>query len=197
MNLAVFDFDGTLTNRDTLFEFLKFYQGPFGYYFRLFILVPVFALYALKIIPNWKAKQMVLILFFKGAPLGEFQNKCNEFADKVIPGLIRSDARSKLSEHLNKNHRVVVISASPENWIKPWCDKMGIEYIATKLNTFEGALTGRISGRNCYGPEKVNRLKDYLNPGDFEMIYAYGDSKGDRELLALADKGYYKLFVGN
>ena len=194
MNLAIFDFDGTLTRKDSLWEFLRFYSGYPKYILKLLVLLPVLIGYAMGIIPNWRAKQKVLMSFFSGVNKIAFQERCDAFAKEVLPKLIRPAASNRIMDHRKQGDRVVIISASPENWIRPWADHHGFEVIATRLESVEEKLTGRFQGRNCYGPEKVTRLKQYLNLEDYTTIYAYGDSKGDFELLSISDVPNYKPF---
>jgi len=80
------------------------------------------------------------------------------------------------------------VSASMQSWIQPWCDKNNIELLSTQLEFKDGKVTGRFLTKNCHGKEKENRIKELLHVEDYETIYAYGDSSGDTEMLALADK---------
>jgi HAD superfamily hydrolase (TIGR01490 family) len=191
--LVLFDFDGTVTTRDTLLEFIRFYRGDVKFVIGFGIAAPIIVLSKLKIVPNWKAKEFVLTWFFKGTTLEEFNRKGQEFASQVTPTLLRPKGLAQLKEYL-QDSRVIFVSASAENWVKPWCDSVGVECLATKLEVVNGKLTGKIAGKNCYGPEKVNRLLAHINPKEYEEIIVYGDSSGDRELLTLGHHQYYKPF---
>jgi phosphoserine phosphatase len=58
----------------------------------------------------------------------------------------------------------------------------------------QGCVTGKLLGSNCWGIEKVARLQDWLQrPRNTYTLYAYGDSRGDLELLAAADHPYYRI----
>ena len=194
MNLAIFDFDGTLTKTDTLFNFLRFHSGTPKYLFYLCLLLPVFAAYGIGLLPNWMAKEFLMRFFIRGTPVDEFNASCQQFGTQVVPELVRPAALQKLMDHQNNQDRVVVISASAENWIIPWARLHGVEVIATRMQIVNGKITGKIEGKNCYGPEKVIRLKEVLKLEDYDIIYAYGDSKGDRELLSVSDVPNYKTF---
>ena len=92
--------------------------------------------------------------------------------------------------------RVVILSASIENWIRYWAEEVGADMVlATKIETNKnGLLTGKFLSKNCYGQEKVNRLLEmFPNRNDYKII-AYGDSRGDKELIEISDKGYYNKF---
>ena len=102
----------------------------------------------------------------------------------------KKDALDKITWHQRQGHKIVVVSASMECWLQKWCTVNKVELIATRLEIKENKLTGRFATKNCYGPEKVQRIKAYLNLDDFNFIYAYGDSRGDKEMLELADNAY-------
>ncbi len=192
--LALFDFDGTLTTSDTLMVFLKYHAGPVRFYMGMTLLLPVLIAYKLKIIPNWRAKEIVLAYFLGGMSCGDFEESGNRFARNVLPGLLRSEATARLDWHLANNDDVVVVSASASGWIKPWTDAMGLKLLSTELVCENGQITGKIKGKNCFGPEKVTRIRDYLDLADYAKVYAYGDSRGDREMLAMATDPFYRKF---
>ncbi|HEY0274315.1 MAG TPA: HAD-IB family phosphatase, partial [Chitinophaga sp.] len=92
-----------------------------------------------------------------------------------------------IQEHLAAGHRVIVVTASAEEWVRPFCQGMGIEVIGSRMETdAEGRLTGKLLGLNCNGEEKVCRIKAQVDLSAYTSIYAYGDSSGDRPMLALA-----------
>lgn len=192
--LALFDFDGTLTSNDTLIEFLKFYVGDSRFYFGMTLLSPFLMAYKLKVMKNWVAKEKVLTYFLKGEPIGTFLSRGKEFALTKVPDMIKQEAQERLDWHKAQDHRVIVVSASAAGWIEAWTEKEGIELISTILELKEGNLTGKIKGKNCYGPEKEKRIREILNPSDYSQIYAYGDSRGDREMLALASDPFFRKY---
>src|SRR5690606_29767554 len=143
---------------------------------------------------NWKAKQAALKLFFGGEDIEFFNRKCNLFAEHIIPTLLRPTAIKAIEQHKAQGDRIVVISASAENWLKLWCEKYNLELLATKLVVEQNKITGDISGFNCYGEEKSCRLNDYLDLKEYKEIHVYGDSAGDKAILALATHPYYRHF---
>lgn len=191
--IAFFDFDGTITNKDSLFEFIRFAVGDKKFIFGLIVLSPILVLYKLKFIENYKAKQKMLSWFFKDMKTDIFLSISKEFSLNQIDKIVKKEAINKLYWHKKQKHKIVIVSASLESWLEPWCTKNGFELIATKLE-FNLYVTGNLLSKNCYGIEKVNRIKEKFNLLDYDFIYAYGDSKGDKEMLELADKKYYKIF---
>ena len=194
--LAIFDFDGTITVHDTLLEFIRFYSGTFKFFIGFMLATPVIVLSKLKVVPNWRAKETVLTWFFKNESVDAFNTKGKYFWTTKTPPVIRPKALQEINQYLQSGARVIVVSASAENWVKPWCDAVGVECIATRLETVSGTLTGKIAGKNCYGPEKVQRIKETLDLREYQHIVVYGDSAGDREMLALGNEKYYKPFRG-
>ena len=90
--IAFFDFDGTITKKDTLLEFIKFTKGSFGFYLGFLLNLPYLFAYKLKIISNQSAKEKVLRFFFHGIAIEEFNRRCQEFAEQVVPKLVRTKA---------------------------------------------------------------------------------------------------------
>ena len=194
MTLAVFDFDGTLTVKDSLFDFLLFHAGKFKFLLGLVLFTPVFVLYIFRIIPNWRAKEILLTIFLRGENIHHFQSCCDTYSLNNIPSITRKEAIEKLEFHKRNGHEVVVVSASPENWLKEWCLANGLALIATRLDFKGEALTGKFNGNNCFGPEKLRRLKSDFNLDSYKEIFVYGDSKGDSEILAIATHPFFRKF---
>ncbi|MBX2966258.1 MAG: HAD-IB family hydrolase [Cyclobacteriaceae bacterium] len=195
--LALFDFDGTITTQDSLKKFLLYYHSLPKVIIGLIILSPALISYLLKIISNNTAKQILLQWFFKSESLHTFNTKCNQFAQNEIPKILRKEAIDCINFHIANGDTVVVVTASPENWVAPWCDQLNISCIGTRLNVHNNSLTGKFEGENCYGPEKARRIKALFNLKEFSEIIAYGDSRGDKEIFGLSTKHYYRYFPAN
>lgn len=200
--IAFFDFDGTVTNKDTLLEFIRFSKGTLPFYLGFALNSPWLVAYRLKLISNQTAKERILAWFFRNTPLSEFQETCDRFAAQVIPGLIRPKALHEIGELKEKGFSIVIVSASPENWLRRWTETIQADLIATRLETQptketqdkEARLTGKINGHNCHGNEKVRRIGETYDLGSYNEIYAYGDSPGDKPMLALAHHPFYRPF---
>jgi len=194
MRLALFDFDGTITTKDTLIEFIKYAKGLPSYYIGMVILSPILLRYSLDILPNHIAKERMIAYFFRGYSESDFKDIATKYAKTQIDKIIRPQATEKIKWHQDRGDRVVIVSASIKCWIKDWSDRYGIELLSTQLKFVDGKFVGKFETKNCYGIEKVNRVRDRYNLEKFDYIYAYGDSSGDNEMLSLADEGYYKPF---
>lgn len=194
-HLALFDFDGTITKKDSLVDFIKYASGDFNYYKGLLMLSPMLAAYKLKFISNHSAKEKLIAHFFSGWDIKRFQLIANKYSKEQIDKIIRPKALERIKWHQANGHKIVVVSASIENWLKGWCEKNSLALLGTTLEVENAKLTGKFSSKNCFGIEKVNRIREQYNLDEYTTIYAYGDSKGDTEMLAIANKKHYKPFV--
>ena len=246
MHLVLFDFDGTLTTRDTLIAFIRYVHGTRRTLTGFLRYLPQLVLMKLHLYPNWKAKQKVFAHFFAGMPLATFNTWCQRFAADN-QGLLRPKGIATLHQALADGAQVMVVSASIDNWVAPFFTSLSTSPTASfhpsqsdgnsqlspfnsQLSTFNSQLSpltshlspfnsqlstfnsqllvvgtrievsgGKITGRfltpNCYGPEKVQRVQALLTePRGHYHITAYGDSRGDKEMLQYADEGYYRPF---
>ncbi|MGP1491805.1 MAG: HAD family hydrolase [Prevotella fusca] len=194
--IYAFDFDGTLTTKDTLLEFIRFAKGSGLMYAGFLLFSPLLILMKLHLYPNWKAKQKIFSWFFKGMKINEFDYLCRTFAQQN-QHLLRPEGKEKIRKILEEDDiTVLVISASIDNWVRPFFDEFGenIRVIGTQIEIKTDRVTGRFTTKNCYGQEKVNRLKALYPQRETYELIAFGDSRGDKKLLAYADKGFYKPF---
>ena len=192
--IAFFDFDGTITTDDSLIKFIRYVVGDAKFIGGMTFLFPMLTAYKLKLITNHKAKQYILSYFFKGMSEKKFIKVANEYSLKHIKTILRPKAMKKIAWHKEQGHKVVVVSASIESWVKPWCDENDLDTIATKIEIKDSIITGKFLTNNCYGMEKANRVKEAYTLSDYGYIYAYGDTRGDKELLELSDESFYKPF---
>ena len=192
--IAFFDFDGTITKKDSLLEFIRYVKGDAAFYFGFLLHSPILVLYKLQIVSNQFAKEMMLRYFFGKMDADVFKKHCDSFIREKLPSLIRPKALHEIKKLQDGGASVVVVSASPENWLKEWCITTGAECIATRLVIVNNKITGKIDGRNCHGEEKVNRIRAEYNLNDYSSVYAYGDTPGDRHMLSLATIKFYKPF---
>jgi len=187
--IAVFDFDGTITTKDTLIDFTiyslgrrKFIQG----FFRLF---PVLFSYRIGLFSGGFVKEKFLSYFFEGLEERQFNDFCNDYVLKRINEITKKEVLEKAKWHKQQGHKLIIISASIENWIKPWAQNNSFdEVIATKIEAKNGRLTGKLATNNCQGQEKVRRFLEKHPDREKYFLYVYSDSKTDKPLLSLADK---------
>lgn len=188
--VVAFDFDGTLTTNDTLIAFIRFTHGLPRLLVGLLCHLHLLLLLRMGLYPNGKAKEKIFSHFYKGMAHGQFTQLGRDFAD-VAETMLNHRTVSVLRRHLAAGHTVCVVTASIGEWVRPVCERLGVStVIATRVDvSAEGILTGRFHSPNCYGPEKVVRLLEAFPQRQNYKLYVYGDSRGDDELLALADEG--------
>lgn len=188
--VAAFDFDGTLTRRDTLLPFLVQLCGPSRVAWALAREAPVLASVALGRGDRDAGKARLLARVLAGRPLVAVQAVVDSYAADVTARRLRPDTVTRLRWHVRNGHDVVVVSASPELYVAPIVRRLGVTTVLATGLEVDAAdrLTGRLLGANVRGPEKERRLREHLG-SEPVTLYAYGDSTGDRELLAMADVG--------
>lgn len=188
--IAAFDFDGTLTTRDTLPLFIIHARGWGRFICGMLRLTPMLCGYLSGGIPNGEAKQRLFAHFFKGMPYKDFKRYGETFAKKTDK-YRNTKMIGILERHKEQGHCICIISASMEEWIGPWAAQYGVgRVIATEAEIDgKGFMTGRFRSPNCNGKEKVKRLLEKEPERKEYYLYAYGDSKGDMPLLEFADRG--------
>ena len=195
--LFAFDFDGTLTTRDTLLEFIRYACGTKAFVLGFLRHAHLLVLMKLHLYPNWKAKQRIFSYYFRGMTEEAFDARCRLFAADSRH-LLRLKGVETMRQAAAEGAEIVVISASIDNWVRPFFegdDRLPpVTVVGTQIEVRDGRLTGRFLTRNCYGQEKVERLLALYPHRETYHLTAYGDSRGDRELLAFADQGFLRSF---
>ena len=192
--LFAFDFDGTLTTRDTLIAFIRYACGTPRFLLGFLLHAPLLVLMKLRLYSNGKAKQRLFSWFFRGMPLEAFDALCQSFAS-THRHLLRPETVCLLQQALSEGAEVLVVSASIDNWVRPFFSTFHIPHstfhiLCTQIEVIDGRLTGRFLTPNCYGQEKVRRIVALHPDRSAYRLTAYGDSRGDRELLAFADEAH-------
>jgi len=193
--IVVFDFDGTITTKDTFALFLRYYAGTAKWMLNVTMLLPVFIAYILKIIDRNAVKRHVINRFFKGAAVNDVTSKANKFAKDVIPGLIRPLAQKALDQRKSEGESLYICSASISPYLNAWGESQNIHNIlATELEQENGYFTGRIKGWNIWGEGKVRRILAEFQPDNVKILEAFGDSRGDKEMLHAAEVSHWRPF---
>jgi phosphatidylglycerophosphatase C len=194
--LVAFDFDGTLTCRDSFREFLAWRSGPLAYGLGLATLTTE-ALAWTRHRDRGRLKSAMVRQFLKGVTRGVMESSALAFAAVRSGALLRPDALRCWRQWQVRGARLIIVTASPEIIVAPFAHGLGAEtLIGTRLAFDAGdRLTGDLDGANCRGPEKVVRLREILGDG-VRLEAAYGDSDGDLDMLALADEPGMKVFGG-
>lgn len=193
--IVVFDFDGTITTKDTFALFLRYYAGTMSWALKIFLLLPIFTAYGLRIINRDAVKVHVIRKFFKNRSVDDVNARAAQFANDVIPGLIRPLAQKRLDERKKDPESLYICSASISPYLKAWGKSQDIHNIlATELEQRDGRCTGEIEGWNIWGVGKTKRIYAEFAPNDVIIKEAYGDSRGDQEMLHAAHVSYWRPF---
>lgn len=197
MKIYAFDFDGTLTRRDTFIEFIRYVFGTRRMLAGILRFASILVLMKLGRYPNWKAKQRVFSWFFKGMGIDEFDDLCTRFAHDC-QSVRRDDGFAIIRRALNEGHQVTIISASIENWVRPFFAEFGDRVVVscTKIDVRDERVTGQFLTMNCYGAEKPKRLLQTFPLRKTYRLVAFGDSRGDKELIEASDTGYFRTSSG-
>lgn len=191
MQLALFDFDHTLTTRDTYAGFLRRIATPEQLARARWNIAPWLLAYRARLMSAGALRARVTRIAFEGRAHDEVLAAGEHYARDVLPGVLRADMYQRFDQHLARGHTVVVVSASLDAYLRPWCQAQGVALICNALEHVDGRCTGRYAGRDV-GWHKVARITAGYDIASFERIHAYGDSGEDKPMLALAHARWYR-----
>jgi phosphatidylglycerophosphatase C len=192
MNLALFDFDGTITVSDTFSSFVRFAVRPTRMLAGRVLLSPLVLGYRLHVVSACQARPVVARFGFKGEKTACLRELGLKYSTEVLPATLRRRALERIEWHKAQGDDVVVVSASLDVYVRPWCESVGVQCICTTFEERNGRVTGRSVHGDCSGPEKVRRILETYELGRYSVIYAYGDTSEDREMLEIAHRKYYR-----
>jgi phosphatidylglycerophosphatase C len=187
--VAAFDVDKTLTTGDCVVPFLRRVGGR-RFLVRLAVRSPQLAVAVVRRRRD-RIKAVATRVAVRGRRHDEIEVEARRFAESVWERRMRPDTVARLRWHLDQGHRVVLVSASYRDYLVPLAERLGAHAVlSTELEVRNGVCTGELNGPNCRATVKVDRLRSWIAGQGFDTveIHAYGDSAGDRDLLALADR---------
>ena len=199
--VAAFDFDGTLTRRDTLMPFLARGLGWPRFAWVLLRCAPWLVGYALRWVRNDVAKARMLHVALAGRSMAQMDAWTSAWLAGSFRSQLRADATAQLVWHQAKGHACVMVSASPDIYLRRVAADLGFDALLCTEMEVSGvppALTGRLQTPNCHGQQKVLRLQAWLQQRytaeeiDRLTLYAYGDTSGDKPMLRLAQHASYR-----
>ena len=192
--VVAFDFDGTLTVRDSFTAFLKWRAGPLGWAVAMARLVPA-ALAYLGHRDRGRIKAAAVAAFLGGTGRKALEADAERFADAIWSRFMRPDALACWDDWGRKGAHRVIVTASPEITVAPFARRLGAENLLGTHMAFDAAdrVTGAFTGPNCRGEEKMRRLRAAYGD-DVRVLAAYGDTSGDTEMLAAAEEPGFRVF---
>lgn len=192
MDLALFDFDGTITSRETFPDFMYAAVPPRRLAMGKVLLAPLILGYKAGLVSGTVVRAAIVRFGLRGLPLAQVEAVAEELARTVFPGLIRAHAMERIRWHQARGDVVVVVSGGFDVCLRHWCDAHGVQLICSSLEHTDGVLTGRYAEAQCVAATKADRVREQYDLSDFGRVLAYGDSVEDRELLSLADEAYFR-----
>ena len=194
--LVAFDFDGTLTVRDSYTAFLRWRAGPLRYAAAVASLAPDLLAY-LAHRDRGRLKAALTRKLLRGASRATLTSDAERFAAEAFDHLMRPDALAAWRAHGEAGDLRVIVTASPEEVVAPFARRLGAERLIGTRLAFDAQdrATGGFDGANCRGAKKVSRLEAAFGSG-VRLAAAYGDTSGDREMLAIAERPGFRVFTG-
>lgn len=192
MDLALFDFDGTITTRGTYPGFVRFAIRPWRTGVAAIILGPLIIGHRAGVVSDRVIRRAMSRVVFHAEQTERLRTLGKRYAKEALPGLLRPAALERIAWHKARGDLVVVVSASLDVYLEPWCANMGVDVICTRLEVDGARFTGRYLGGDCAGAEKATRIEERYALGDFGAVYAYGDTEEDRDMLELADRRFFR-----
>ncbi len=192
--LSVFDFDGTLTYHDSFIPFLKFAFGRRKFARRIIKMVfPTLRCFRRKLTRD-ELKEVLIKTFLTDIEEKWLKEKAEAFCRAYWTKLMRPAGLLAVAEEINRHAEVTICSASPAMVLQPFAERLGIKLIGTTLEVVDGVLTGKIIGNNCRCGEKIKRLEHVYGDLTQYHLRAWGDSRGDHELLYAAQDPHWRYF---
>lgn len=192
--VAAFDFDVTITTKDTFVPFLYWAFGKAKVYKAFIRLLPEAIKVGLKVSNRDNFKEKIVAALFTGQPVKHLKVIGAGYASSFTP-LIRPKAQARIKWHKEQGHKLVMVSASLNLYLEKAAKDLGFdELLCTTLEEKDELFTGKLQGANCRCQEKVHRLQTLFGDLSQYELYAYGDSAGDEQLLKVADHAGYRVF---
>ena len=194
--IVAFDFDGTLTIRDSFTAFLRWRAGPAGWAIGLAKMTPALAAY-IGDHDRGRIKAASVRAFLHGVERQTLEAEAERYADQVWDRFMRPDALACWTAWGEKGAHRVIVTASPETTVAPFARRLGAEGLLGTQLVFDAQdrVTGAFAGENCRGEEKVRRLRAAYGK-DMKLTAAYGDTSGDTEMIAVAAEKGFRVFTG-
>ncbi len=191
--LYCFDFDGTITYKDTMFLFLRYYN-PAKFRVQFIRHIPLFILLKLKLADTEKVKKSFIGSVLKGQLQSKIEEKAEKFFEENFPKIIRENALDFINNIDREHTHSLIVTASLDLWVKPFAEKLQMQLVSTQAEFKNGIFTGNFIGINCNGNEKLERIKKQIYGHKYDKIIAFGDTSGDKAMLKWADEGHYRFF---
>lgn len=176
-----------------MFLYLKFYDAS-RFRFQFLKHIPLFILLKLKLASAEKVKGSFISSILKGQSKSRIEKKSQEFFDHYFPELFRPNALEFIKNIDRENTDSYIVTASLDIWVKPFADHFKMNLLATRAEFENNLFTGNFVGKNCNKEEKVNRIKEAIAGKKYDKTIAFGDTSGDKQMLAWANESQFEFF---
>ncbi|ODP32669.1 HAD-IB family hydrolase [Pandoraea sp. ISTKB] len=192
--VAAFDFDGTISTTDSLRVFVRSTVGTPRFVLGALLAAPWLLGAAFHLIDRGTAKAAFLRATLGARPRAQLDADAQRFVQDRLPALLRPEMLARVRQHRALGHRIVLVSASPGVYLRPWAASVGFEAVLCTELAFDAQdrFAGVFAQPNCWGPEKVRRLEAWWGPTPPRVLFAYGDSRGDKEMAERADHAWIR-----
>lgn len=192
MNLALFDFDGTITTREMFRPFVEFAVSRRRRLLGGALLAPMVAGYKLGWVSPNLMRSSAIYTGFRGVSEAHAFQCGADFAREMLPRVLRDEALERIAWHKAQGDRIVVVSGGLDVYLSHWCRAHELELLCSRLESRDGRLTGRYRGEQCVNAEKARRVRAVYELSAYPVVYAYGDTPEDRDLLHVAHRRYFQ-----
>jgi phosphatidylglycerophosphatase C len=191
-NLALFDFDGTITTREMFADFVRFAVPRRRRIAGNVLFLPMYLGYRLGLISGNRIRASLVRFGFRGISAQELRAAGRKFCSERLPAVIRPDALARIRWHLAQGDKVVVVSGALDVYFERWCGDHGLELLASRLQVLNEVMTGRYREAQCVAEEKRRRICERYDLSTFGHVYAYGDTRDDLPMLELAQTRFFR-----
>jgi HAD superfamily hydrolase (TIGR01490 family) len=192
MNLALFDFDGTITTREMLPDFFRMVVPKYRLIVGQLLLAPLIIGYKVGLVSGVTVRAAIVRVGLTRVGVARYEACGVKFAEEILPNVLRPEMVERINWHKAQGDRVVVVSGAFDVYLSHWCREHNVGLVCSALEHRDGRLTGRYRGDQCVRKEKSRRVKMAYDLASYKLVYAYGDTPEDAELLELADKKFYQ-----
>jgi HAD superfamily hydrolase (TIGR01490 family) len=192
MDLALFDFDGTITTHETMPAFVRATASRPRLVAGYLLLWPLILGYRLGWVSGSQVRAGIVRVAYAARPAAWLRERGRAFARDYLERHLRPETLQRIAWHRARGDTVLVVSGGLVDYLQPWAEARGLDVVCSELAQRDGRLTGHYAGAQCVGEEKARRVSARFDLASFERIHAYGDTREDDYLLAMATDRFYR-----
>jgi phosphatidylglycerophosphatase C len=161
-DLALFDFDGTITMREMMPDFIRLAIEPRGLAWGKVLPAPLVVGYRLGVVSGTIVRSAIVRFGFTGMSVAALEAHGAGFARTHLPPVVLPEALERIHWHRQQGDTVVVVSGAFDVYLRHWCQSQQVDLICSSLEHRDGRLTGRYLGRQCVLEEKARRVRELM-----------------------------------